>query len=117
MHDDALPVGGEDDALDREKLLNGSERRQQRPAGLVEHEQAVQGHAVARVVHHQKSYLQQRGKRGHKRACFVVSGGGGGGGEGGSAHYLSFIFHFIAYTMNFVLQVVYLRDISHNGRW
>lgn len=51
MDDDALPVGGKDDALHREKLLYRLERRQQRLSRLVEHQQAVEGHAVAGVVH------------------------------------------------------------------
>ena len=58
MYHDALPVGGEDDALDRDKLLNGLERRQQRPGGFVKHQEAVQGHAVARVVHYEQSHLR-----------------------------------------------------------
>lgn len=60
MHDNALPVGGKDDALDGEELLHGLEGRQQGPRGLVEHKQAVQGDAVAQVIHHQKRHLTRR---------------------------------------------------------
>lgn len=65
MYDDALPIGGEDNTLDSEELLHGLEGRKQGPRGLVEHQQAVQGHAVAQVVHHQERYLIDRVSRCH----------------------------------------------------
>lgn len=60
MYDNALPVGGKDDALDGKELLHGLEGRQQGPRGLVKHQQAVQGDAVAQVIHHQKRHLTRR---------------------------------------------------------
>lgn len=57
VDDDALPVGGEDNPFYGNELLHRPERSDERLDRLVEHEQAVQGYAVAHVINHQKHRL------------------------------------------------------------
>lgn len=57
VYDDALPVGGKDNPFHSDELSHRPEGSDERFDRLVEHEQAVQGYAVAHVIDHQERRL------------------------------------------------------------